>query len=128
MRPKERLLRRGKIPNEEKAIRSALEAWSDRLSHWTEGFTALVVLGLVIEYLPEITHFLSLAEATEIQVHTEVLRQIGRRRARPRTCNHCRRRGSSTASLHRPQLVEHHSRLSRGPCGCPVPIRGPAAR
>jgi hypothetical protein len=55
MRPKERLLRRN-IPKD--AIRRALEDWSDRLPSWNEVFTALVVLGLVIEYLPEIARFL----------------------------------------------------------------------
>jgi uncharacterized protein YjeT (DUF2065 family) len=77
MRPKERLLRRGKIPNEEKEIRKALEEWSDRLSRWTEAFTALVVAGLIVEYLPEITYFLAMRVGSEVSRHAEQLRQFG---------------------------------------------------
>ena len=82
MRPKERLLRRGRLtPNDENAIRIALEAWSDSLSHWAEVFTATVVLGLVVEYLPDITYFLRFVLLTgfavAVQKHSEQLRQLG---------------------------------------------------
>lgn len=77
MRPKERLLRSGKIPNDQSAIRSALESWADRLSHWTVAYTAIVVLGLAIEYLPEITYFLKACVAETVRPHSEQLRQFG---------------------------------------------------
>ena len=74
MRPKERLLRKA-IPKD--AIRKELEAWSDRLSAWNEFFTAVVVLGLIVEYLPEITYFLPGPFAGLVRPHAEQLREFG---------------------------------------------------
>ena len=74
MRPRERLLRK-RIPKE--AIRDALEAWSDRLSLWEGGFTATVVAGLVVEYLPEIASFMSRAISSFVMSHAQRLGELG---------------------------------------------------
>lgn len=77
MRPAERLLRKG-IPKD--AIRKELERWSDRLSDWDQFFTAVLVAGLVIEYLPEVTYFLHLISgsvAAMVRPHAEQLREFG---------------------------------------------------
>jgi hypothetical protein len=77
IRPKERLLRK-RIPKEE--IRRELERWSDRLSHWNEFSTAVVVLGLAIEYLPDAASFLGIfshAIFVVLHVHADLLRQFG---------------------------------------------------
>lgn len=74
MRPKERLLRND-VPKG--AIRGALESWSDRLSSWGEFFTAVVVLGLVIEYFPEVARFLPTRAFTATRPYTELLRELG---------------------------------------------------
>jgi hypothetical protein len=77
MRPRERLLRRGINPNDENAIRKALEAWSDWLSTWEHVFTGAVVAGLIIEYLSEITSFFSKPIATTLRAHDPQLREWG---------------------------------------------------
>jgi hypothetical protein len=57
MRPRDRLLRRG-IPKE--AIRKELERWSDGLWRWNQAFSALVVGGLAIEFVPDAASFLGM--------------------------------------------------------------------
>jgi hypothetical protein len=61
-------------------MRKALEDWSDGLSRWERAFTAMVVLGLAIEYLPQIGNAIEwmfgIALAT-IKVHTDFLSQMG---------------------------------------------------
>jgi hypothetical protein len=76
MRPKTRLLGK-RIPNEPRAIKKSLELWSDRLSGWADFFTAVVVGGLIVEYLPEITYFLPVSFVPEIRAHAEQLRELG---------------------------------------------------
>lgn len=77
MRPKERLLRK-EIPKE--AIRRELERWSDRLSGWDQFFTAMVVGGLAVEYLPDAASFLAMfshAVFVALNSHSEPLREFG---------------------------------------------------
>ena len=61
-------------------MRKALEDWSDRLSLWERAFTAIVVLGLAIEYLPQIGNaiewMLGITLPT-IRSHTDLLFQLG---------------------------------------------------
>jgi hypothetical protein len=71
MRPKEHLVRRnGNINNQE--LHKKLEEWSDRLGKWEEFWTAIVVFGLVIEYLP-----LILSIVISIEKHSKLLEQTG---------------------------------------------------
>jgi len=74
MRPKERLLGR-EIPKA--AIRKALEDWSDRLSKWDLFWTAIVVGGLFIEYIPLVTKFFPTRAFIYIRVRTEVFSDFG---------------------------------------------------
>lgn len=77
MRPRERLLLK-EIPKE--AIRKELERWSDRLSTWDQFFTAVVVGGLAIEYLPDAASFLGMfshAVFVVLYAHNNPLHQFG---------------------------------------------------
>jgi hypothetical protein len=74
IRPRERLLRRD-IPKD--AIRNALEGWSDRLAGWEQFFTAILVAGLVVEYLPGIARFLPTVIFAAIRPHAFILRDFG---------------------------------------------------
>jgi hypothetical protein len=62
-------------------MRQALEDWSDSLSRWERAFTAIVVLGLAFEYLPQIGHAIEWMFAVTlatVNVHADLLSQLGR--------------------------------------------------
>lgn len=52
--PRDLLRRKGIAPKEPSDIKSLLERSLDSLAKWLELFTALVVLGLVVEYTPDV--------------------------------------------------------------------------
>ena len=71
MRPKERLLRRNGN-SDQAGLHKLLEEWSDRLGNWEEFWTAVVVFGLVVEYLP-----LILGIVKAVEKHARLLEQAG---------------------------------------------------
>jgi uncharacterized membrane protein YidH (DUF202 family) len=61
-------------------MRQALEDWSDSLSRWERAFTAIVVLGFAVEYLPQIGHAIEWMFAVTlatVNVHADLLSQLG---------------------------------------------------